>query len=468
MSGQPHTAHTSSGQSAWSAAAEYAESGAKAELDRLKEEPMSVGTVVDLRDDDRMTISMGFLGTFDVSAIDGAKVGSRVLCHRNTLQPIEVLKDKVPVGTITVVKKTGKGYVEVEVEQKLRAVASSFTCKVGERVVLDDANRYVVGTLGMPPAENAFATSKVSVSWGDVGGQEEAKEALREALELPLAHADLYKAYGKRGVKGVLLLGSPGTGKTLLGKAAATSIAKAHGHAASEGFIYIKGPEILSKWIGESERQIRAIFSAAREHKARHGYPAIVFIDECDALLGVRDRGSNTNLNATIVPQFLAEMDGLDDSAAIFILATNRADMLDPAVVREGRIDRKVRVTRPVAQDARKIFEIHLRGRPLTGSSHIDRGVDELYADHRMLRRIDEKSHLRLRDMVSGAMIAGIVEQASTFALLRDVEDHRRAATGISPEQIVMAIDRAQAALAETDHGEVIREMIEDQRRKEL
>lgn len=439
---------------------------AQAELARIKEEPTTVGTIVEVRDK-RMMMSLGILGLFDIGKIDGAKVGLRVLCQRNTMQAVEVLADKIPVGRIITVKKLGKGYVEADIDNALRAVTCSFTCKVGERVVLDGSDRYVIATLGMPPAPNAFAP-KISVGWDDVGGQTEAKDALREAIELPLAHKELYAGYQKKGVKGVLLLGPAGTGKTMLGKAAATAIARAHGKAAAEGFIYVKGPELLSKWIGETERQVRAIFEAAREHKAKHGYPAVVFIDECDALLGIRDRNATTNLNATVVPQFLAEMDGLDDSAAVFLLATNRADMLDPAVVREGRVDRKVRVTRPAEQDAKQIFEIHLRGRPLAGTSHAERGVTELYAEHRILRRFDEKVSLRLRDMASGAMVAGIVEQASTFALLRDVEEHKKTPTGISADNITMAIDRAQKALEETDHSEVVREMMENQRRSAL
>lgn len=430
-------------------------------IKKLKEDARAIGTVVELRGD-HMIVSMGLAGPVDVNRFKGAAVGDRVLLQRNTMQATEVVKDELATGTIVTVTRSTDKVVEAQVNNELKAFRCPPGWKIrkGERVIVDPGWQYVIGTLGMPPASFSRAPS-VSVEWSDVGGQEEAKEQLREAIELPLAHPELFAAYGKRSVKGVLLWGPSGTGKTLIAKAAATGIARAHGKKASDGFVYVKGPELLNAYIGKSEEAIRALFAAARDHKAEHGYPAVVFIDECDALLGARDRGVNVSLNATIVPQFLAEMDGLDDHAAMFILATNRPDMLDPAVVREGRIDRKVKVDRPTRKDCGKIFEIHLRGRPLVGDDHAGRSITEIFSDKRVIRELGEGVALRLRDFVSGAMIAGIVEQASTAAITRDICAGVSKPSGISVEDLVWSVGKAETALLGTNHDSAVRELLE-------
>lgn len=261
------------------------------------------------------------------------------------------------------------------------------------------------------------------------------------------------------------------THNTLMSKASATALARAHGKAATDGFIYVKGPELINSFIGRSEENVRNLFAAAREHKANHGYPALVFIDECDALLGARDRSAHTSLNATVVPQFLAEMDGLDDHAAMFILATNRPDMLDPAVVRDGRIDRRVKVTRPSRSDAAAIFKIHLRGRPLhrdTLEAVIARATDAMFADERVVRELGEGVEpVRLRDLASGALIAGVIERASTRAMRRDIQTSAKLASGIGADDVVWAIDAAQLVLRDTDVVEAIHELAEAARQRQ-
>jgi len=426
----------------------------------IKKEPLLMATVVELRED-RMSLSFGPGNALDVQRIKEARVGDRVLTTRNTMAAVEVIRDAVPTGTIVVVKAFDKerGMIEAEYLSEKKTYRSSFDHQEGERVILDASLTFVIGSLGKPPADYAFRP-KVSVSWDDIGGQEEAKAALREAIELPHAHPELFAAYAKQPCKGVLLEGASGLGKTLIAKAAATSLARAHGETASTGFIYVKGPELLHGIFGKTEERVRQVFAAAREHRAVCGYPAIVFLDECDALLGARDRGTNNTLNATVVPQFLAEMDGLDENAAMVLLATNRADMLDPAVTRDGRIDRKVRVTRPTREDCRAIFAIHLRGRPVHGDL-ADGAIAEIFDDGRVIRDVGEGLLLRLRDFVSGAMIAGVVERASTLAILGDIEKGRKKPRGISAEDLRRAIDDAQAALRSTSHGEAVKELIE-------
>lgn len=425
-------------------------------------EALGVAQVVELRDT-RMLISLGPGNSLDVAKIDGAKVGHRVLCNRNTMAATEVIVDEVPTGIIVTCARADHdlGVAEGEVIGHVRA----FRCahlkpRKGERLIVDQSLTFVIGTLGMPPATHAYQP-KIEVGWDDIGGQEEAKAALREAIELPLAHPQLFKAYGKTGVKGVLLWGPSGTGKTIMAKAAATAIAKAHGKNASEGFVYVKGPELLNKFIGASEENVRGLFQGARKHKETHGYPALIFLDECEALLGSRDRNLHASVNATVVPQFLAEMDGLEESAAIFVLATNRPDMLDPAVTRDGRVDRKVRVGRPSRDDAAQIFEIHLRDRPTIGGGHVTRAVAELFSDDRVFRELGDGLFLRLRDLVSGAMIAGIVERASTAAVMRDIARGARRPNGIEVDDLVWAIGKAEDDLAATNHGEAVKEMAE-------
>lgn len=440
---------------------------ASSELARVKEEPRVIGTVVEIRGD-RMSLSIGFPPLVDIRSIKDAAVGDRVLLNRNTMAAIEVIKDKVPTGMVLTVDRIDGEMVQCYKESTLKAFrCAALKVRKGERVIIDACDANVIGSLGMPPPSFLFAP-RVDVSWDDIGGQEEAKEALRDAIELPFAQPALFKAYGKKHCKGVLLHGAAGCGKTILAKAAASSNGKAHGKSGG-AFIYVKGPELLNKWVGNSEQAVRSLFDAAREHKHQHGDPALIFIDEADALLGARDQGMHTGTAATgVVQQFLAEMDGLDETTSIMILATNRPDIIDPAVTRDGRIDRKVRVTRPTREDAATIFGIHLKARPLAGEGHVERAVEELFSDGRIVRDLGDRIFVRLRDMVSGAMIAGVVEQATTAAIRRDMAGRGKKASGLTVEDLVFAIDRAQRGVRDTNHGEVVKEMIEAAREVQL
>jgi proteasome-associated ATPase len=470
-------------------------------LRRISEEPKMVGTIVALRTDKSMLVSLSMGGLLEVQTCPDAQVGRQVLVHRLTMQAIEVLEADRPTGLVAVVQDVSPpDLIEVKIDQVRRAikVGGAKLPRIGERVIVDAGLGHVIGSLGMPPAEHAD-TPETAVDWDDVGGLEEAKAQLQEAIEMPFRHPALFKAYGKRPVKGILLYGPPGTGKTLLAKAAATSIARAHGRdrMGAGGFVYLKGPELISKWIGESESQIRAMFAATREFHRAHGHPSVVFLDEADALLGGRDRGPNVSINATTVPQFLAEMDGFDEPSAIFLLATNRPDILDPAVTREGRVDRKVRVDRPGEDAARQIAAIHLRGRPIDAreddgiarlAAHVARAIftpgrlvvrgriqawiqpeiDGADADLRLDRSFDRPPDrrpvmldLELRHLVNGAMIAQVIEQATTHALRRDVEAKRDRASGITQADLDRAIAAVCAAQRDLDHGDAIEDLVE-------
>src|SRR5262249_37978138 len=197
-----------------------------------------------------------------------------------------------------------------------------------------------------------------------VGGQEEALGAIRDAIELPLLHEELFQRFQHATPKGFLLYGPPGCGKTLIGKATAYNLTKQlrykSGDDMREYFMHIKGPEILNMWVGESERMVREIFAMARE-KRREGYMPFLFIDEAESILGTRRASRYSNILSTLVPMFCTEMDGINSlNEVVIILASNRADLIDPAILRPGRIDRKIKVRRPNKQGAKEIYRIYL------------------------------------------------------------------------------------------------------------
>ena len=349
---------------------------------------------------------------------DGATLvlrpGCTVKLVGDTLQILDVVEDDSPAGEVVqVTRVANERTCEVERAGTSRAVGYSGSLEEGDRVVLDSSGSVVVANLGKPRNDCAV-TESTGVTWDDVGGLAEAKRAMREAVEGPVKNADLFARYGKKPLRGVLLYGPPGCGKTMLGKAAATALAELHGAAGAGGFSYVKGPELLNMYVGNTEANIRKLFDGARRHKKKHGYPAIVMIDEADAILGKRT-SSGLSLSSTVVPAFLAEMDGLEDSGALVLLATNRPGTLDPAIVRDGRIDRRIKVTRPSREDARDILGKHLRARPLAmdGDEAAEILSTSLFDPALVLYRVRKHSStgkgaaLTLGHMVSGAMLAG-------------------------------------------------------------
>lgn len=255
-------------------------------------------------------------------------------------------------------------------------------------------------------------------------------------------------------------------GKTLLGKATATALARIHGDKATGGFIYVKGPEILNRFVGNSEETIRQMFERSREHYKNAGFPAVIFIDEAESILCKRGNDITTHIERTIVPMFLAEMDGLEDSGAVVLLATNRPDILDPAVVRDGRIDRKVKVTRPTREAAADIFRLVLRDKPIASEMDVlvRTGVSELFAPGRVLYAIERRgrkfSNFTLGEVVNGAMVAGIVDRATSIALLRDITD--KTSKGIARADIVKAVDNAFAQSRDLGYQEEIAEFVRE------
>lgn len=296
-----------------------------------------------------------------------------------------------------------------------------------DRVVLDPGGQVVIKNLGQAQGRYQLH-SNVNVQWDSIIGQEAAVKAMIEAVEWPLLHKDRYAAYGKEPLRGVLVYGDPGCGKTMLGRASATAVGRLYqrnGKAVDGGFFYMKGPEVLDQFVGNAEGRIRQVFAQARRFKKQHGYPAVLFIDEADAILGRRgDRGAG-GMEKTIVPSFLSETDGIDASDVLVILATNRPDSLDEAVVRDGRISRKIHVPRPGKADVAKLFEHYLAKIPFRGdldaNSAAKLASEQVFNDRQVVQSYGDVV-LRLSNIVSGAMVAGIVDKATSLAITREIE----------------------------------------------
>ena len=431
-------------------------------LERLQKAAHLFATVVSVRGQ-RMTIVTG-AQVLDVGALPDVKVGDTVTILPDSMQALAIVKDAPPAATVaTVVSPNKDGQVEVNSDGIGRRLAiCDVPCDAGDRVLTDPSMSVVFKNLGKPKSLLTFEKA-TGTTWDDIGGQEDAKRVLRDAIETPVKHRELYTKYGRKPTKGILLEGPPGTGKTLLARASATALAQVHGHEISPGFIYVKGPSLLSKWVGESESSVRAIFAAAREHAKIHGYQALVFLDECEAVLGRRGNDRGALLTQTMVPQFLAEMDGLDDNGPLILLATNRPGDLDPAIVREGRIDHKVKVGRPDREAIERIAQIHLKNRPAASGVSIEelaKSVAALVASEPVGKVVigPHEVPLRLQAFASGAMVAGIVESASEAALHRDVASG--GFSGIRAEDIKAGVKHAIDNLTNIDPSDAVEELI--------
>jgi proteasome-associated ATPase len=334
------------------------------------------------------------------------------------------------------------------------------TLGVGDSVLMDTHSSVVLAKI---QRKQPFTAATESVQWSDIGGLEDAKKDMIEAIELPLTHKEIFERYNKKPIKGVLLYGPPGCGKTMLGKAASTAVSKIFGNTKVPGFFYIKGPEVLSKWVGETESTIRAVFDKAREFKANTGSPAVIFIDEAEALLHTRHANSGgSGMSMTVVPTFLAEMDGLDDSGAMVLLSTNRPDSLDPAIVRDGRIDRKVHVPRPSKEDTSDIFKKYLQKVPTVGdlSTPLAEEVfNDKFAFYDIALKSGDVRKFGLRHVVSGAMVSGIVENAISFAMHREIE--KKGNKGVSKEDLFSAVAKSFHQNKDMSHDHDMKTFVE-------
>lgn len=354
-----------------------------------------------------------------------------------------------------------------------RMVLDATGGKEGDEILLDESHTVVAHNLGAAQKVSELAfTEETGISWDDIAGQEESKRLLREAIEGPVLHAEVYAEFGKAPCKGILLYGPPGNGKTLFAKAIATEIGRRKGGRRS-GFIYVKGPEVLQGIVGQSEGKVRKIFAAARDHHKAAGYPALICIDEADAILGKRT-DSKISMEKTIVPQFLAEMDGIDPSGGLVVLLTNRPDTLDPAVTREGRIDLKIGIGRPSKDDAEAILAYHLGKRLLASGTDgvllAKETAGSLFSPRhvmymvRVVRGMDAR--VGLDRFVSGSMCAGVVDRATIRAIRRHLEDAACGRTGtpkgITAEDLEEAVKETPAQIKALGHGEELRAVVDE------
>src|SRR5437660_8195633 len=356
-----------------------------------------------------------------------------------------------PVTKITEV--IGKDRLRVGSEHGTQSIVlqrssdlATSTLKSGDEVRVDSNYRMALEMLSSTKSHEHYLDTVPELPWEKVGGQEAALQAIKDAIELPLLHVDLFKRFQHATPKGFLLYGPPGCGKTLIGKATAYNLTRKlrekTGVEMQEYFMHVKGPEILNMWVGESERMVREIFATARE-KRGEGFMPFLFIDEAESILGTRRASRHSNILSTLVPMFCAEMDGIDSlNDVVIILASNRVDLIDPAILRPGRIDRKIKVSRPDKEGAREIYRIYLTDNlPYDGvlakeADGIGASIEKLierFVDWQFARR-DENKFLEVTlrsgrketlfrsDLISGAIIASIVERAKAMAIKRAIE----------------------------------------------
>ncbi len=383
---------------------------------------------------------------FEVNYIPGVskrlKSGVSVRLNPETKVIMDVRKSN-RTGVLTTVSEVLSNSTAIVEEAGVKRVILT-TAKVseGDRVIVDEGFHVVIKNLGKKSTQYHLQETPF-VPWSKIGGLESVISSIRECVEEPFVHRKIYERYGKIAPKGVLLYGPSGCGKTLLAKGIAYNLAERlreehteksnNLNAKSNGyFISVKGPELLNKYVGNSEDRIREIFSRARDSSKQRGDVTVLFFDEAESLLKNRGSGISSDIYDSIVAQFLSEMDGMDNNEnMVVVLATNRPDIIDPAVLRPGRIDRKIRVGRPNHRAVEDIFNIYLSGMPIYDGKHTTASLatyarDRLFSDEYPLFEVhfNEGNHsiVRLGHLTSGAMIKSISGLAAGKAIKREIK----------------------------------------------
>ena len=309
--------------------------------------------------------------------------------------------------------------------------------KEGDEVILDPNQRVILARLPKRKSGVVVEDDLEQVDWSKVGGQSHVIEEVRKVIEYPILHKDILKTMEYQLPKGFLFYGPPGCGKTLIGRAILSDIIRQlkdkESNQELEGrFIHVKGPEILNMWLGESERKVREIFKKARDYKEKGRVP-FIFIDEAESILGTRQAMRGNNINNTLVPMFCAEMDGIQSLRdAVVILATNRPDLIDPAILRPGRIDRKIKVGRPNREDCNAILKVYLKPNLPREHENLDQMtqpfLDALFRKSSrqevlvLTLRTGKLKNLYWKDFISGAIIEGIVKRTKEKAIERAID----------------------------------------------
>ena len=417
-------------------------------VEKLTRPPSPYGIVVGRNPDDqfdvlvngrKLRVSVG--GNIDCDTIE---LGSEVLLndsmsivearHPEHAGDVVTLTKVLEDGIRAIVSFRGDDERVCELSDTLRGA----NLRSGDLLRLDARSNLLLERLLQPEVEHLLLEHVPNVTFADIGGLDDQIEKIRDAVELPFLHADLFAEYQLPAPKGILLYGPPGCGKTLIAKAVANSLAQRV--AAKTGddkgrsyFINIKGPELLNKYVGETERQIRLVFQRARE-KSEEGWPVIIFFDEMDSMFRTRGTGVSSDMESTIVPQLLAEIDGADKLQNVIIIgATNREDLIDPAILRPGRLDVKIRVDRPNRNAAQQILLRYLSDDLPFGDGYqiadiVELAIDRIFAETAENRFLEityqngEKEELFYKDFLSGAMLENIVRRAKKKAIKRRID----------------------------------------------
>ncbi len=441
------------------------------EVEKLTSPPASFGVFSELNEDSTLTVYVSGR-KMKVNARPGIDVkvirkGQEVILNE-ALNVIEIrgydgqgevvhLKDRLAKDRAVITLHGDEERVS-EIAEHLQDVKLS----VGDVLLLDNRSGLLLEKLPKSEIEEVCLEEVPDVSYSDIGGLKKQIEVVMDAIELPLIYPELFKEYRLLPPKGVLLYGPPGCGKTLIAKAVANSIARRLESKENKDvrsyFLHVKGPELLNKYVGESERQIREVFNKAKE-KAEEGMPVVVFFDEMDALFRTRGTGISSDVESTIVPQFLSEIDGVESLRNVIVIgASNRQDLIDPAILRPGRLDIKIRIDRPDRDAAIDIFTKYLTPDLPLHKSEIEKDngdtkkvverlinitVDRMYSLDEENKFLEvtyangEKEILYFKDFASGAMIEGVVARSKKYAIKRMITEGDG---GIKGEDILTAI----------------------------
>jgi proteasome-associated ATPase len=429
------------------------------EVDKLTRAPGSYGTVVGINDDQTVDVltngrKIRVSAHTDVD-IDHLHLGAEVMLNdalnivldrgSDSTGEVVSLKEVLDDGIRAIVVVRGDDERVCELATAIRGMH----LRSGDLLRLDSRSNLLLEKLDQPEVEHLLLQEIPNISYSDIGGLDSQIEQIADAVELPFLHADLFAEHQLPAPKGILLYGPPGCGKTLIAKAVANSLARKVASRTGDDkgrsyFINIKGPELLNKYVGETERQIRLIFERARE-KSEEGWPVIIFFDEMDSMFRTRGTGISSDMESTIVPQLLAEIDGVEGLRNVIVIgATNREDLIDPAILRPGRLDVKIKIERPDADAAHQIFARYLTNELPISQADIDnlgdgdvqkavqemvnQAVAEMYATTDVNRFLEvtyqngEKEIMYFKDFSSGAMIENIVRRAKKLAIKRLID----------------------------------------------